>query len=65
VQLHAWSGNDRAIRCFERVGFRREGLHRRRWCKGDEWRDEVTMAILCDEYQRLWGAEGRTPRQER
>ena len=55
VQLTAWSKNARAIRCFEKAGFRHEGLHRRRWWKEENWRGEVTMGILREEYERLWG----------
>jgi RimJ/RimL family protein N-acetyltransferase len=53
IHLDALAANARAIRCYEKCGFRHEGFHReQRWKRG-EWRDVVTMAIL----RREWEAE--------
>ena len=53
VYLQVDAENSRAHRCFEKSGFRREGLvreFRRRW--GDEhFVDGLLMAVLSDEFQ--------------
>ena len=42
--------NTRAIRCFEKVGFRRVGVMREYWCDGDGvWRDGVLLDLLASE----------------
>lgn len=42
--------NERAIRCYERVGFRRVGVMRRYWRDADGvWRDGVLLDLLADE----------------
>jgi RimJ/RimL family protein N-acetyltransferase len=51
VHLDAFADNARGIRCYEKCGFRREGLFcQARWKRG-EWRDIVTMAILREEWE--------------
>jgi len=50
IQLEAWADNARAIRCYEKSGFRYEGLRRHAWRKGGQWRDVVLMAILREEW---------------
>jgi len=55
IHLEAFADNGRAIRCYEKCGFRREGLHRQaRWKRG-EWRDAVSMAIVREEWE-AWAA---------
>ena len=51
IHLQAFAENARGIRCYEKCGFRHEGLHRQaRWKRG-EWRDMVSMAILREEWE--------------
>ncbi len=51
IHLEAFAANARAIRCYEKCGFRREGLHlKARWKRG-EWRDAVSMAILREDWE--------------
>ena len=51
IHLDAFADNARGIRCYEKCGFRREGLCREaRWKRG-EWRDVVRMAILREEWE--------------
>ena len=53
VHLEVFLGNTRGIRCYEKCGFRREGLHlKARWKRG-RWQDMVSMAILREEWTRL------------
>ena len=42
--------NERAIRCYERVGFRRVGVMREYWRDPDgNWRDGLLLDLLADE----------------
>ena len=42
--------NERAIRCYEKVGFKRVGVLRRYWLDGDgDWRDGVLLDLLAEE----------------
>ena len=51
IHLEAFGGNARGLRCYEKCGFRREGLHRQaRWKRG-RWVDVVSMAILQEEWE--------------
>lgn len=49
VQLHVFAGNDRAIRAYEKAGFRREGLLRSAVYLDGQRSDVVVMGILRDE----------------
>jgi len=55
IHLEAFADNARAIRCYEKCGFRSEGLHRKARFKRGEWRDTVSMAILRGEWERCCG----------
>jgi len=46
VQLSAWAFNRRAIHCYEKCGFRREGASLRAVLKGGRWIDKVDMGLL-------------------
>lgn len=49
ISLHVFSTNERAIRAYEHVGFRREGLLREAaWIDG-AWVDVLLMAVLRDD----------------
>ena len=52
IHLDAFAGNARGIRCYEKCGFRHEGLHRKARLKRGQWIDVVSMAILREEYSR-------------
>jgi RimJ/RimL family protein N-acetyltransferase len=49
VALGVFPDNERAIAVYERVGFVREGLRRRQYRSGADYRDEVLMAWFPDE----------------
>ncbi len=51
IHLHAFTGNARGIRCYEKCGFRREGVLRQARFKRGQWVDVVTMAILREEWE--------------
>lgn len=50
VELDVDSMNSRAIRCYEGCGFRREGLNREHRFKRGEYRDNIHMAILREDW---------------
>ena len=52
VYLHVFADNAAAIRLYEHVGLRREGVLRRHAFKRGAFRDVVVMAVLSDEWQR-------------
>jgi RimJ/RimL family protein N-acetyltransferase len=55
VELGVFDVNTRAIACYERVGFRREGVRREAWrALGRTW-SEVLMSVLAPEWAALGG----------
>ncbi len=50
IFLHAFSHNARGLRCYEKCGFKREGVLRRHRQKRGEWRDIVCMGMLREEW---------------
>ena len=52
VVVEVLVGNDRALRLYESLGFRREGLLRERAWQSAGPRDVVTMPILASEWSR-------------
>jgi RimJ/RimL family protein N-acetyltransferase len=50
IWLLVHADNARAIRCYEKVGFVREGVKRQVVYRDGEYVDEVTMSILREEY---------------
>jgi RimJ/RimL family protein N-acetyltransferase len=51
VYLHVLAGNERALRLYERVGFRREGTLREAVFKNGAYQDLVTMSVLRHEHR--------------
>jgi len=49
IQLDAYTDNERAIRAYERVGFRREGVRRAAVMRDGVWVDLTLMALLENE----------------
>ncbi|MCX5132360.1 GNAT family N-acetyltransferase [Streptomyces sp. NPDC060011] len=50
VELDTWSGNERAMRAFRRVGFVEEGRRRSSVRVGDAWYDSVEFGLLREEW---------------
>jgi len=44
--------NEKSLRLLERLGFRREGYLRERWCTYGEWQDSVMLGLLAREWDR-------------
>lgn len=52
------AANERAHRLMERIGMRREGLHRQAAPSERGWIDTVTYAVLEDEWAERWRSGG-------
>lgn len=50
VGLKVWSYNDRAIRAYERAGFKKEGARRQAVFHAGRFHDEVLMSVLAEDY---------------
>jgi len=55
IELEVFAFNSRAIRMYEKVGFRVEGTRKRALFRESTWHDEHIMAILRDEWAALYG----------
>ena len=53
ISLEAYAYNARALRVYEKVGFRVEGIRREVEFRDGEWVDEVLMAVLDHEWAAL------------
>ncbi len=53
LELDVYSFNPRAIRVYEKAGFRREGVLRDAVADREGYGDDILMAILEDEWKRL------------
>ncbi|HLN61294.1 MAG TPA: GNAT family protein [Symbiobacteriaceae bacterium] len=50
VELHVFEFNGRAIRCYEKAGFVREGVRRSALARGSQYHNILVMGILRDEF---------------
>ncbi|MFF7636214.1 GNAT family N-acetyltransferase [Kitasatospora sp. NPDC008050] len=55
ISLGVFSFNPRARRCYEKAGFVLEGVRRQAHRFGDEWADDLVMAILAPEWEQHRG----------
>jgi RimJ/RimL family protein N-acetyltransferase len=53
VWLHVVADNERGIRAYERVGFKREGILRQEHFRDGRYLDTMTMAILREEWEAM------------
>lgn len=51
VQLEVMAANERAIRCYEKCGFKKTGQSRERFFLGGKYYDNVQMDILRSEFK--------------
>lgn len=50
ISLGVFDFNERAIKCYEKVGFVEEGRFKEQLFKGGKYVDEIRMAILAKDY---------------
>ena len=50
IKLHVYSFNDRAIKCYEKCGFKQEGILRKEVFKDGKYYDDIVMGLLSEEY---------------
>lgn len=60
ISLRVLAHNARAIRCYEKCGFIREGIERQTALIGGVWCDDLIMGILEQEYQAQPWAHSRS-----
>jgi len=53
IELGVYPSNARAIRCYERCGFRREALLRRLLYNDGKFQDVLWMSLLRDEWKKV------------
>lgn len=51
VYLYVFSFNERAIKCYEKVGFKLDGTLRENVFKNGQYRDELVMSMLRPEWE--------------
>ena len=56
IKLHVFSINEQAIRCYEKCGFKVEGVLRQEIFRDGAYCDDIVMGLLREEY-RARGAE--------
>ncbi|GIP45480.1 hypothetical protein J45TS6_39390 [Paenibacillus sp. J45TS6] len=53
IDLTSFTFNPQAIHVYEKIGFKREWVHRDTLYLDGEFHDKITMAILEDEFRSL------------
>lgn len=51
IELNVFDYNERAIRCYEKVGFQREGVQRDALFYNHQYHDSILMSVLHHEYR--------------
>jgi len=54
IELEVYAYNERAIRAYEKLGFKREGIRRDGWFFDHKYHDCISMGILENEYRELY-----------
>ena len=52
IYLHVYETNPRAVRAYESIGFRREGVMRQARWQATRYVDEYIMSVLRDEWPK-------------
>jgi RimJ/RimL family protein N-acetyltransferase len=53
LELQVYSHNSRAIKSYEKVGFKKEGVLRQALFMNNTFSDEIIMSLLRDEYMKI------------
>jgi len=54
IHLTVFPKNERGLRCYQKCGFRQEGLERQAYLKGGQWHDIIRMALLREEWEEIY-----------
>lgn len=54
IELNVYAFNERAIRTYEKLGFRREGVQRQALYYNHKYHDSILMAMLAEEYREKY-----------
>ncbi|OAZ50732.1 GNAT family N-acetyltransferase [Paenibacillus polymyxa] len=54
IELNVFDFNEKAIRCYEKVGFKREGVQRDALFYNHQYRDSILMSMLQHEYRNRY-----------
>jgi RimJ/RimL family protein N-acetyltransferase len=60
IGLTTWSGNQRMIRCAEKLGMKLEGRLRKCRFYNGEYYDSIRMGVLREEWENLWNNNNET-----
>ncbi|MFD0672822.1 GNAT family N-acetyltransferase [Cohnella sp. GCM10027633] len=60
IHLGVYAFNPRAIRVYEKIGFKREGVERDALYMDGRYHDMITMSMLEDEFRAIYGRTERT-----
>ncbi len=52
IYLRVYDFNKRAMRCYEKVGFKKEGILREAFWRNGKWHDTIFMGILQSEFEQ-------------
>lgn len=52
IKLNVYSFNERAIKCYQKCGFKTEGVLRKELFRDGAYYDEILMAILREDYEK-------------
>ncbi len=63
LSLDVFSFNQRAIRAYEKAGFRREGVLRDAVLDGGAYADDILMSMLEEEWRALYPARSALPKE--
>ncbi len=55
IKLNVYSFNERAIKCYEKCGFKTEGVLREEIYRDGKYHDEIVMGLLKREYEEKTG----------
>ena len=61
VGLRVMDYNDRGRRCYEKCGFKQEGVHREYHHTHGRWHDQILMSILEHEYRAMVSDNSQAP----
>lgn len=53
VQSVVLAPNERSRKCLAKSGYKEEGVHRHKYFRDGEWIDEISLAVMADDWRQL------------